>query len=276
MIINYIVAEGLGNIIQTTPAFNFLKKIGREVRVVCHKKSTETAKAVYGKHAKVTSEIKPGGEVVKSCCVNSSGTWKWNESEVSVNLKLAGCKNPSQNDKKGFCNWEENNKKYDILFCNGFKKDCNIKDGWSVKSYSNWEELAKLVSKKYKTASIGLPSEYIQGTINETGLGLISTLGLLKNSILLVSNDTGFYHAANVFGIKCIVIFTMSDIIKNYDPDFHVHSYILTKGLKCQPCQFRTDKWSKHHWIHNKQNCSWLCRDINPSRILEKINQVLL
>lgn len=273
--VQYVVAEGLGNIIQTTPAFNFLLRHGREPVVRCHRKFLETAAMVYKGRASVAAGTLPGRGVVRSCSVGSNGTWPWRESEVVVNLKLAGCSSPRSEDKAGFCGWEDCERTYDILLCDGHKKGGSTPWAWEAKSYLRWKELAAAVSKHYSVASTGLPSEYVEGTANETGIGLGRALGLLRNCRLLVCNDTGLYHAANVFGVRSIVLFTMTDRVKNYDPEFHRHSTVLARGMACQPCQFTTARWPKHHWIHNRESCGWACRDVNPGSILQEIRKAL-
>ena len=273
--IYYEIAEGLGNIIQSTPAFNYLKKKEEKITIVCHEKFQAMARVVYAGKAEIVAMKKKGIPIVKSIMVDGYKP-ECGKSEVAMNLIQAGCYNPKAEDKTGFCSYRESKEKYDILLCDGYNKNCSIEKAWQVKSYLHWEKLAERLKKEYKVASIGLKEEYIEGTQDETGIGIENTLGLIRNCKLLVSNDTGFYHAANVFGIKNVVIFTMTDRVKNYDPDFHRYTKIVIKGIECQPCQFKkTEEMKKNYWLSQKSHCGWACRDIEPGIIYDKIKETM-
>lgn len=273
--IYYQIAEGLGNIIQSTPAFNYLKKREEKIEIVCHEKFQQMARVVYKGKAEVAERKKKGIPIEKSIMVDGYNP-VCKQSEVSMNLIKVGCGDPKAEDKRGFCGYTEYEKSYDILLCDGYNKNCQIENAWQVKSYLHWEKLSRMLNKEYRIASIGLAQEYISGSINETGIGIERTLGLIRHCKLLVSNDTGLYHAANVFGVRNLVIFTMTDKGKNYDPDFHKHTTIVSKEVVCQPCQFtKSPNNQKHYWIYNKAYCGWVCRDIEVDRVYRKVKELL-
>lgn len=261
----YVIGNGLGNIIQTTPAFRYLKKQYGHITVVTHEKYLEFAKAVYLGYPVITGPA--CGQVFK-CCSPNDFRKGGGVSEVELNLRLVGCANPEAH-KTGFCGYEEAPEEFDILLCDGYNKRTNMTD-WAVKSYPYWPEVASELSD-YRVASIGAPGEHIAGTIDRTGIGLLKSFGLIKKAKLLVCNDTGFYHAANALGTRCAVIITMTDRDKNHDPGFHRHTTIISTDLPCQPCQLN----ERAFWLKNQSQCQWACREIPIKTVIEKIRNLL-
>ncbi len=181
-------------------------------------------------------------------------------SEVDVYLNIARDLGAAENDLKwyGECNVNSIDKSFDVVLNDGCNR--NSPAMWEIKSYPRYKELANIiVNHGLSVCSIGTSNEYIEGTVNMTGLPLLSSIGLIKNSNLLISNDSGMYHCANAVGTKNIVIFTATSIKKNYDKRFHKYSSIITNGISCQPCQANR-RWAK--------DCTdWKCRDIDPNYI---------
>jgi len=191
-------------------------------------------------------------------------------SEVDINIDIARDLGAKEEDLiwHGNCMYNKVNRNYDIVISNGYNSKSNT--NWSIKSYPYYEEVIKLLNKssKYKICSIGSKQEYINGTIDETGLPLLDSLGIIKNSRLLLSNDSGMYHCANALETPNVVIFTATSIEKNYDKRFHKYSTIVGRDdLTCRPCQ------AGHGW---KQCNTWECREINPHIIASKIKEILV
>lgn len=269
----YLVGNGLGNIIQTTPAFVSLQVDRDEVTILCHEKDKAFAEIVYkGVANVVTKKQNLECDVFKSCspiAFKKDG----NISEVDLNLKLVGCDPIHYNQFKhqSFCGYQAVDDSYDVVICNGYNKRLNQTD-WQVKSYVYWiEVVAKLVASGLRVASVGLESEYVFGTENRTGMGLAKTLGLIRNSRVLACNDTGFYHAASAWGMPCVVVFTMTDKTKNYDPVFHRSAVIASLNLPCQPCQLN----ERGFWIKNQPICQWACRFVPVDDVVNKIKEFL-
>jgi ADP-heptose:LPS heptosyltransferase len=167
----------------------------------------------------------------------------------------------------GECNYKKMNEEYDIVIHNGYNRKGAA--NWKIKSYPYYEKVvALLVKEGFKVCSVGLKEEYIKGTVNKTGLDLLSGLGLIKNSKLFLGNDSGLYHCANALGIKNVVIFTATSITKNYDKRFHKYSELIYReDLKCRPCQ-ANQKW--------RRDCkNWKCREIAPEIIVNKIKETI-
>jgi ADP-heptose:LPS heptosyltransferase len=118
-----------------------------------------------------------------------------------------------------------------------------------------------------KICSVGDKREYIKGTVDRTGMSLLDTLGLIKNSKLFIGNDSGLYHCANALSIPNLVIFTFTSTVKNYDKRFHKYSKIIRKDLTCSPCQgtIRFNSCEDHG-----------CRDIDPDGVVNAVYNELV
>lgn len=168
----------------------------------------------------------------------------------------------------GECNYKRTDEKYDIVIHDGYNKTGAA--NWRIKSYPYYEMVVKLLVKDgFSVCSVGAGNEYIKGTTNKTGLDLLSSLGLIKNSKLFLGNDSGLYHCANALGIKNVVIFTATSIIKNYDQRFHKYSTIVGRDdLKCRlSCQ------NNRRW--NNVCKDWKCREIKPEIIVDRIKGII-
>jgi ADP-heptose:LPS heptosyltransferase len=161
----------------------------------------------------------------------------------------------------------------DILIHNGYNKlKVGQPDKWKAKSYAHWPIVIEALKKKgFRVGAIGLPDEYIAGAENCTGLAFEDTVAAIKAAKLLLSNDTGTFHVANVVGTRNIPIFTFTSRKKNFDPRFHRFSTLIESDLPCAPCQHK----SRHFWLDNRKNCKWACRNIDPQKVLATVEDVL-
>ena len=191
-------------------------------------------------------------------------------SEVATYMRIARRMGVKEEDIiwEGECNYTPMDYSYDVVIHNGYNRYGSA--DWSIKSYQHYGDVAwALQDKGYNVASVGSRGEYISGTSNQTGLDLLSTIGIIKNSKLFLSNDSGLYHCANAVKTDNIVIFTATSIIKNYDSRFHKYSTIIGRDdLECRPCQVGRG-WKK---------CDhWGCREINPQiicdAVMERLNE---
>lgn len=146
------------------------------------------------------------------------------------------------------------------------KKMCGRNpDKWLAKSYACWRDVAsRLLSAGFRVGSIGSKDELIAGTEDFTGLEFKDSVALMKRAGVLLANDTGTYHVANAIGMPNVVVFTFTSLKKNYDERFHRHSFVARRQLPCSPCQFN----GKHYWLHNRRNCKWACRNIDPGELV--------
>lgn len=191
-------------------------------------------------------------------------------SEVDVNMDIARILGIKEKDLiwHGGCSYNRLRKaknKYDIVIHDGYNRHGAV--NWSIKSYPYYKEVVDLLDE-YTICSVGSKEEYIEGTDDKTGLDLLSTGGIIKNCRLFLSNDSGLYHYANTLGVKNIVIFTATNIKKNFDSRFHKYTTIVTRNdLKCRlSCQ------AGHAWKH----CDHLeCRNIDPAIISSIVREML-
>jgi ADP-heptose:LPS heptosyltransferase len=190
------------------------------------------------------------------------------ESEVNIYMNIARDLGVPEKDLMwhGNCMYNNVDRHYDIVISDGYNHQGSA--NWKIKSYPYYEEAVKLLNKEYKVCSIGSKQEYINGTIDETGLPLLDSLGIIKNSKLLLSNDSGMYHCSNALEIPNVVIFTATSIEKNYDKRFHIYSTIVGRDdLTCRPCQ------AGRRW--NKDCKTWDCREIEPQVVVDVVKKVL-
>ncbi|MFH1728685.1 MAG: glycosyltransferase family 9 protein [Pseudomonadota bacterium] len=189
-------------------------------------------------------------------------------SEISTYLKIAKDLGVKEDNYiwHGKCNYNYVDEEYDVVISNGY--NYLGRSQWGIKSYPYYDKVASILKAKgYKVCSLGTKEEYVPGTVNKTGLPLLDSLGLIKNSKMLLSNDTGLYHCANALEINNIVIFTATSILKNYDERFHKYSKIINKGLECQPCQ-KEGRWLK--------DCKdWPCKEIGAEIVAKKVMEDL-
>jgi len=192
-------------------------------------------------------------------------------SEVDVYMDIARDLGAEEKDLiwHGECNYNKLRKAknyYDIVIHNGYNRFGTVSDNWHLKSYPYYKEVVNLLHE-FKICSVGSKDEYIEGTDNKTGLDLLTSLGIIKNSKLLVSNDSGLYHCANALSIPNIVIFTYSSTVKNYDKKFHKYSKILQNDkLDCLSCQ-NTSRF--------KTCTTRECRNIDPKIVSNTVRETL-
>lgn len=167
----------------------------------------------------------------------------------------------------GTCMYEDVEESYDVVIMDGYNPLGSA--NWQIKSYPYYEEVAKLLMERgLSVCSIGSKEERVKGTVNETGRPLLESFGVVKNSKLLLSNDTGMYHAANALSTKNITVFTATSTIKNYDPRFHKYSkLVFREDLPCRPCQ------EQRRWL--KDCKTWDCREVSPHKISAAVLETL-
>jgi len=286
----FIVDSGIGNQIQTLPAMLYCKKkYQRDIDVytlnrywlsatkvlfknfatnVFHKKKQINIANYYGKiYTYPTRSDSKTFRGIKDISIRHGK--KCSEVEYSMELVGNDYSEEDFNIREMFSNgFTKSNKSIDVLFQDGYSKvSQDSKLVWEAKSYPYYGILAELFTKNgLSVGSMGSKDEYVKGTKNLTNLGLDETIGLVKSCKLLICNDTGMYHLANILGVKNLVIFTFTSLKKNYDQRFHKFSKIIRrKDLSCSPCQ-----GNKRFWLRNKKKCKWACRAIKPDSIYKQ------
>jgi len=294
----FVVGDGIGNQVQTLPAFFYCKKRYPDMSIYVYNViPTQTSitdflfsgycnDIYYSK--KDISKYRFNFQILTSACYGSQfkGIKVKNNMLLSQVHKLSEIRFNLMSVDNHFTKKDFNivpnilkkisvNKNIpDILIHNGYSKINEwSKKVWFPKSYSRYEKLAKQLKKMgFTVGSIGSKDEYINGTINLTESKLRHSIGMIRSCKLLISNDTSTYHLANAVGTKNIVIFTFTDPIKNFDKDFHKYTTIIRReDLNCSPCQL---KGEFGHWL--EKDCGWKCRKIQVNQIVQEVEKILL
>jgi len=159
----------------------------------------------------------------------------------------------------------EEEEQFDFILMNGCAGRSQLE--FKRKKYPHMAELGNLlISKKYKVASIGIGDEYAGGE-NKTGMSICKTAGYLRSCKFLITNDTGFAHLAAALKINGVILYTATNMIKNYHPVFHKTLKPVTADIPCQPCQYRKTWNLCSPKTYNK----WECQNIPFSKILKEI-----
>ena len=282
-------AEGLGNCIELVPAIRTLKEVlGYDIDYWHAFSGFKLPKVIpYVDNWFVGNEIRKANLSSYSGCVSTFWTrahvghlglpvltkivpLTMDRSEVDTYMQIARDLGAKEEDLiwHGNINYSiRRDTKVDIVVMNGYNPYGSA--NWSIKGYPNFKVVISMLKEKgYSVASIGAPGEYIKGSLNFTGMPLKESFGVIKQSRLLISNDTGMYHAANALEVKNIVLFTATSVAKNFDPRFHKFSKIITrKDLLCRPCQ-KNRRWTKDCKI-------WECQNIDPKIIVDKAVEMI-
>ncbi len=285
----FCTAEGIGNVMQCAPAIRSIKeKLGFEIDLwhafgsyqipkiiphidrwmsgmdVANINPQEYIGKVSTWWTKDRLKIGPLGQIKLLTPISNIVL---NRSEVDVYMDIARNLGVEEEDLLWYsgCSYAQQEEKFDLVIHDGYNRVGA--ESWKHKSYSHYMQVVELL-KDLKICSVGSKKEYIKGTINRTGLNLYNTLGIVKNSKLFLSNDSGLYHCANALGVNNIVIFTYTSQIKNYDKRFHKFSKILCReDLDCLSCQ-NTSRW-KECKTHG-------CKNIDTKVVADMIVKKLL
>jgi len=155
---------------------------------------------------------------------------------------------------------------FDAIICNGGTLNAT----WARKRYTRWNDVATLLKEKdLKVASVGLPHEFVQGTVDRTGIGPLDTMNLISRTRLFLANDSGLYHFASVIGIPTVVVFTATSSVKNHHPVFHRSAEVVegwSHGGCPAPCQGAKDSWA---FLPTWPNCRrFRCSAFEPLHIM--------
>ena len=286
----FVTAEGIGNVIQTLPTLRTLKKVlGHQIDTwwafgnypIPHiapysdkwfsggEISNINPAEYVGKVSTYwTRNHMNAGPISEIPLLAMSDSVRPDRSEVDTYMDIARKLGAKEEDLLwyGKCNYTSLTDEYDLVIHDGYKKRGKVSDSWKLKSYPYYCKVVELLSD-LKICSVGSWQEFIAGTIDRTGLNLLSTGGVMHNSGLFLGNDSGLYHYANGLGVKNIVIFTYTSTMKNYDKRFHEYSRILQNDrLDCLSCQntkrFKTCKTRE-------------CREIDPEIVANAVREEL-
>ena len=278
-------AEGIGNVIQTIPVVRTLKEaLGYEVdywhafgsfaipKIIPYVDRWITGHAISGTdlsqyEGRVSTFWTANHLKGATRLLNKIRMFKpYDESEIDTYMYIARDLGVAEEEIlwDGECLSNPRQEQYDLVIHDGYNRKGALI--WELKSFPYYKEVVEKLPD-LKICSVGSVGEHIPGTDDKTGLPLLDTLGIIKNSKLFLSNDSGLYHCANALGVGNIVIFNFTSTIKNYDRRFHKSATIIARGdLDCRPCQ-NTPRF--------KTCTTYECREIKPSVVVTAIRRKL-
>lgn len=288
----YVIGEGIGNMIETLPTLVTLEReSGFAIDIVIAKASFDIPHALFAGKRVYTLDTFTN-EVVREyvgCIMTIWGDihtpkehplrflpvmnhvgrqqMRLDTSEVQVYLNAARDLGVDEAnityDVRHRVQTIVQKRKRDVVLANGYNY-VNTADKWEAKSYAYYTELAKALKAQGLTvASVGAEREYIEMTENLTGLDLLETAGVLKSARVVVSNDSGIYHLAAALQVPTLVIFTFTNVTKNYDPVFHATVKVLRKDMSC---------YEGCHQHHRWKSCeTWECRTLEVDKVLAEV-----
>jgi len=286
----FIVGSGIGNQVQTIPAFMYLRQRS-EIDVVNNDginwEATNWLFKPLGVRVLRREEVKPADYLeqyltllcqrtpVIGVFVGSTDIVHLSDlkSEVKCNLFAVGGGEPEV--PEGFLDCIPPMETTKVLIHDGYARNTALTP-WEAKSWPGHQRASESLRRRGVTVgSIGGPEELVEGTEDFTGSSLRETIARIKGTKVLLSNDSGMYHLACAVGTPCVAVFTFTSHIKNYDPEFHrTVTVIRREDLECSPCQPKlfepNDTWKK-----KRDECKWACQDVSVEEVVEVVMERL-
>ncbi len=279
--------EGLGNIVQSTPAIWNMKQAGHQVDVVCT--ATSTGASAILSDPFVVNGVMPGVPYGRSYdvafstdyCLHQVGTrvkrkevyepeWEYNVRAAQENVPGIGSEAHFwAYSSDGGVKCDENT----VVICPGCKPD------FSIKRYPYYFRLAELLEKAgYKVLFSGHAKEldeYRPRFFCAGNTGILETGRLLKTAKIVIANDNGLMHYAAALGAKTFGVFGPSSQKKNLPPTVNCIGINLIQKTKdkvpeCFPCQ-ETKLMS---WLN--KTCEYECyTPLTPQLVFDEIQKEL-
>jgi len=273
------VDSGIGNQLQRYPVWRFYKEIYSDMRIVFpYRQGHDTAESfslfemLAGEEGIHSPDcfVDDGDEVI-SCIRNAirnrsthtENTAYASGNEFDNNCSITDVTPESLCDRYLPAKFPKSRKRYDVIICNGGLNSFE----WLRKRYQRYHLVIKqLQDAGYSVGCVGLPNEYVYPADNLTGNGLIESAKLISSCKLFISNDTGLYHFANLIGKPNIVIFTATNVGKNYNEHFHRCATVVESPCECAPCQ--KEGYGTHERWHDCQD--YICGQFNHKVIVDE------
>lgn len=280
MKILWILQQGIGNVVQTIPAYlNIRNHLGREnidVRYIrqyapdAYEKACfypDTAErldldiaAYYTRQYNEKKKVYYDYIIKPPFVLNPDGTYnkeysdqmREEDTEVQRSLRIAeflGAKTEMLKDIHMPCVPTKTEGPPTIAVCNGGLSIGN----WQRKKYPYFEKLVEKLNEKYPDhiiCSVGNSDEYVKGTGDCTGSSLHSAITTIYESDFYIGTDTGLTHIAALLDKSGVALYTTTDPRKNHDPDFHKSLTVIQRdNPECTPptCQLR------YHWLFTRK-----------------------
>lgn len=139
---------------------------------------------------------------------------------------------------------------------------------WTKKQWPYYKQLAeRLISTGYEVVSLGIPEEYVEGTIDGTSFDSWDMINQIQQCAYIVSNDSGLGHLAKALGKPGTVILGPTYVAKilPYSKDWKV---IHLNDIPCSPCYMLPD------WESRECDRSCMTR-ISVEQVFNTVNEAL-
>jgi len=294
----FALSEGIGNVFQALPVVTSLEQTkGWEFSYLICQPNYAIGGDVLNRSTYQIDDIKPGFFDGFDAVITTGRAWNlleqahltkgakllndpkkqliknkqdWTKSEVDWRLDIVRDQGVSE---KNLCwNYQLNyshsiDRQYDVVLADGYNRSTKQAVHWAHKSYPRWEEVVALLQDaipELSICSIGSPNEYVSGTVNETGLSLQDSLGLIRKSRVLLANDTGVFHAAALLDTPSVIVVTFTKPDKICDRRFHKRALLLYNDVQCR-------KGCYEKRIYRKCKNNYICKDLLPKQIVEGV-----
>jgi ADP-heptose:LPS heptosyltransferase len=284
MRILYGLGDGLGNIIQSTPALYQLSKY-HEVHVLCTETSpdahkvlgrSDIVKKIFTDHQEVPLE-KYNRIVSTIFCkpflVNTVGMAWLTEKEWLYHIRAAQTVEPKVVPEPTF--WAAFKEPARAVTSASGGDDIIIPGGkpkFLSKRYPRFRELAEFLESKGRSAVFAGTKHDLEGLegiqqypqIVEPDL--LELGAYLKNARTVIGNDCGPIHYAGALGVPAFALFGPSSMLKNLPPTITPIS--IDVPPPCMPCQVK----DVHAWTKGSA-CKQECFEFGPEHIYRTITE---
>jgi hypothetical protein len=107
---------------------------------------------------------------------------------------------------------------------------------WATKRWPGFPGLAgALIAGGADVLSVGIASEYVEGTIDKTDLSIARMAEEISACDAVVSNDSGIMNVANALGVPTVALFGPTNPITR--GPLHAPVRVLAPQTACAPCE---------------------------------------
>jgi ADP-heptose:LPS heptosyltransferase len=115
--------------------------------------------------------------------------------------------------------------------------------------------------------SVGTADEYVEGTLDKTGLTISRMAEEIAGLDAVVSNDSGVMNVANALGVPLVALFGPTNPVTRGPISADVR--ILTPGTGCAPCEASRE----HEARFNDGKCQCI-RLIGVDRVIDALRSL--
>jgi ADP-heptose:LPS heptosyltransferase/glycosyltransferase involved in cell wall biosynthesis/tetratricopeptide (TPR) repeat protein len=139
---------------------------------------------------------------------------------------------------------------------------------WAAKRWPHFDVLAReLARRQVEVVSLGVPDEFVPGTLDRTGLTIERMAEELTLCDALVSNDSGVMNIANALGLPLVALFAPTNPVTR--GPLHAPSVVLQAETDCVPCE------SNEAFRARFRRASCRCLSlISPARVIDALGDL--